>query len=77
MTSYCSRAVENLIIHARDKIGREIAGFKAQTYVVKDIVETFGPAFLKLLMGSKNIVLFHTIKVKLFLSVTKSYLFGY
>lgn len=38
--------------------------------MTEDNVGTCRPALLKLLMESKNIVLFQTINVKLFLSVT-------
>lgn len=38
--------------------------------MTEDNVGVCRPAILKLLMGSKNIILFKTINVKLFLSVT-------
>lgn len=69
MTYTYFQVVEHLINSRMSRLAARLPGFRAQTYTNEDTVGTCGPACWKLLMESENIVLFHTINVKLFLSV--------
>lgn len=69
MTYIYFQVVEHLTNSRMSRLAVRLTGLRAQTYMSEDAVGTCGPACWKLLMESENIVLFHTINVKLFLSV--------